>query len=107
MRLFLLQLGKKHLIFAARSELRKECILRDAKVGGGECGERSRLTYVRAVDHHLPHGDIGRKNFSIAVQDHSAMRRDREADRMFLGGESCVLLMLDDLQIDKACRKAR
>ena len=49
---------------------------------------------VGAVDNDFAHRDIGRQDFAVAVHNHSAMRRDGEADGMFLRGEIGILSCL-------------
>ncbi len=74
--------------------------------GAARVASASGFLTMGAVDDHLAHRDVGREDLPVAIQDHSAMRGNGKADRVLLSSERRVLLMLGDLQIDQARRKA-
>ena len=78
--------GRRTLYLLPCSQLSQELLPRYAEVGCRQDGD-PRFVDVGAVDNDFAHRDIGRNDFAVAVQNHSAMRRDGKADGMFLRGE--------------------
>ena len=64
------------LCIAARSQLSQERLPGMPRKGAARLAS-VRFLDVGAVDNDFAHRDIGRKDFAVAVQNHSAMRRGR------------------------------